>query len=229
MEIYINGQLMQSVQAPGFEMPKGNGALGGRLGTSNRAMKGRIDRVVVHNSAIEPALIQRHACAFLSQDYQSDYDPISIHYDATDGDANPVSQGWYAEEVTTPGSDTNGDGVLDGSANVGLVSGPAWQIFDGLTTAEFDAPRYHHPITKPELTALYENGWTFTAEVRAVGVNHNTPSFVGWQFRKGSDPGYGIGSSARVGFHFYETAEGEFVINPTLMPCLLYTSPSPRD
>ena len=220
MEIYINGHLTQSIVAPDFEMPKGNGFLGGRGPTASHAMAGRIDRVVVHNRAIFPAQIYRHACAFLEQPYQSNHDPISIDYDASESDANPVSQGWVVEEATIPGADNDANGLLDGVANVGLVSGPAWQIYDRRTEDALNAPRYRHAITRPELTALYENGWTFTAKVRAVGVSHATSSFVGWQFRKGLDPGFGVVGSGRVGFHFFESSDGEFVVNPTFKPAV---------
>lgn len=222
MEIYINGELRQTIHAPGFKMPGDSGFLGARNATGSAAMTGRIERLTAYVGALDPALIRRHAHAFLSQPYQTTHDPVAIIYDAADGDPDPASQGWDPDEITMPGEDTNGDGVLDGNANVGPVEGPAWQVYDRRSETGLDGPWYQHEITPTELTAMFENGWTFETTVRAVGVDRTTSSFIGWQFRKSQDPGYGIAAhAARMGFHIYEAPNNAFAVSPTFRDAVI--------
>ncbi|MDF1713413.1 MAG: hypothetical protein P1U90_14330 [Akkermansiaceae bacterium] len=64
-------------------------------------------------------------------------------YDAAVGSPNPTAQGWLTSEVVL-GADGNGDGLIDGGANVGPATGggdTAWQISDQLgAISRADAP-----------------------------------------------------------------------------------------
>ncbi len=221
MEIYINGELCQTINAPGFKMPGGQGFLGARDASGRAGMVGRIDRVTAYTGALDPVLIRRHARAFLARPYRTVHDPVDICYEfifESSESHNPLDQGWTGSEVTLPAtSHFPATGLINTSRgrNVGRRSF-AWQIYDYLEDAAFDAPRYHHPITPEQLDAFYDNGWTMEATVKAVGVDHATSSFVGWQFGRAHDPGYGVGTNgARVGFHFREDANGAFIVTTT--------------
>jgi hypothetical protein len=64
MELYLDGELSGSANAPGFEMPTGQGLLGNNAALSE-GMLGTIDRVTVYNDALSPTDIAAHADAWL--------------------------------------------------------------------------------------------------------------------------------------------------------------------
>lgn len=145
--------------------------------------------------------------------------PVSILYDASLADPDPLTQSWQSNEVTSPGSDGNGDGRIDSPANVGPITdaeGSAWQIHDQLSSFSVDRPEYVVPLGQDALRKMYFDGWVFEFEVRLSNASPGYAGFCGWGLAPADDPGWGLGSvESRIGFVLRYGDNGEFLIEPS--------------
>ncbi len=117
----------------------------------------------------------------------------------------PTDQGWLAVEITAVGTDSNSDGLIDGSDNHGPIQLPdgsfAWQVRDQNTEASADLPYFRISLSEPNLVELFKDGWTLNAELSVPDVSPDGYSgFFGWGFSGGLGGWQVPGGIARIGF-----------------------------
>jgi hypothetical protein len=142
-------------------------------------------------------------------------DAVSFRYDAAAANPNPASQGWTTNEIAL-GSDADLDGRIDANANAGLVldAGPAWQVNDRLSAANFDLPGYTADLTTNQQDELIASGWEFSVRLRAVTNNTaGNTAFVGWGLS--STATNSGGANRRCGFVVSIAAGNAFQITDT--------------
>jgi len=149
--------------------------------------------------------------------------PFSIGFDSRGPNPDPGTQGFQQLETGIGSDGTPQNGFIDGaSANSGLIidgEETVWQIFDGFDDDDFDSPWNRQHFSDDELKEMFELGWEFTAEVKALtpqAVNPNgNAGFTGWGYKAANNPGWATTGDRRIGFDFGRTADDKFFVKPS--------------
>jgi len=142
MEIYLDGLLASRDFAWEFQMPTGNGFVGARNASAASAMTGRIDRMIVHDSAIAPSVIRQHADAWLELSpalpQEGDFEPEAETYPAimrqdtsiptllAEGGGLGIALEGKVAAISSPSWEEGG--VRKGKVEIFVKNGPQWEL-----------------------------------------------------------------------------------------------------